>query len=198
GERHHRVHVPGGRNRTGEMRHDADFVGIAHRHDLEHLRNAANVWQRCAGEIDIALLNERTELRPCPPFLAWCQRHHRQQPQLRYLRSELFLANRVLDDERPRRFHETADLHGFVKIELLVEVDHPVAVRADSFADLLDRLDDEPNVRPRIEDRPAAGAAASATTGRRTGHVAASSRAASAWENATVDAVDTIPGRHRR
>ena len=82
-ERHHRLHVTGGRDRTGEMRHDADFVGIAHRHDLEHFRDAADVGQRRAGEIDVALLDERTELRPCPPLLARRQRHGRQQPQLR-------------------------------------------------------------------------------------------------------------------
>jgi hypothetical protein len=82
-----------------------------------------------------------------------------------------------------------------VKIELLVEVDHPVAVRPDSFADLLDCLDDQPDVRPRIEDR--AAPAASATTARRNSRVATASCASGAWENAAVDAIDPIPSRHR-
>jgi hypothetical protein len=44
-ESHHRLHVANGRNRTGEVRHDADFVQVAERHDFEHFRNAADVRQ---------------------------------------------------------------------------------------------------------------------------------------------------------
>ena len=125
------------------------------RHDLEHLGDAADVGQRRAGEVDVALLDERAELRARAPLLAGRERHGRQQPQLRDLRAELLLAHRILDDERPRRLHEPADFHGLVEIELLVQVDHPVAVRADAVADLLDRLDDQPDVRSRIEHRRA-------------------------------------------
>src|SRR5688572_19159850 len=35
GERHHRVHVAGRRDRAAEVRDDADLVGVAHGHDLE-------------------------------------------------------------------------------------------------------------------------------------------------------------------
>ena len=123
------------------------------------------------------------------------QRHGRQQPQLRDLRPELLLANRVLDAERPRRLHEPADFHRFVEIELLVQIDHPVAVRPDAFADLLDRLDDQPDVRPRIEDR--AAPAASATAASPCATPPPPPARAGARQNAAVDAVHAIPGRHR-
>ena len=76
------------------------------------------------------------------------------------LRAELLFANRILDAERPVRLHQPADFHRLVEVELLVQVDHPVAVRADAFADLLDRLDDLRDARPRIEHRAAAAATA--------------------------------------
>ena len=75
------------------------------------------------------------------------QRHGRQQPQLRDLRSELLFANRVLDAERPIRLHQPADFHRLVEVEFLVQVDHPVAIRADAVADLLDGLDDLADAR---------------------------------------------------
>jgi hypothetical protein len=62
------------------------------------------------------------------PLLARRQRHRRHQPQLRQLRPELLLAQRVLDDERAMRFQEAAHFDGLVEVELLMQVDHPVAV----------------------------------------------------------------------
>src|SRR3954451_14377441 len=112
-KRHHRLHVAGRRDGAGEMRHDAYLVGVAHRHDLEHLGDATDVGQRRAREIDVALLNQWTELRPCPPLLAWRERHRRQQSQLRDLCPELLLAHGILNAERPRWLHETTDFHGF-------------------------------------------------------------------------------------
>ena len=121
-----------------------------------------------AREVDVPLLDEGAELRPRPPLLPGRQRHGCQQPQ-RDLRSELFLANRVLDAERSRRLHQPADFHGLVEVELLVQVDHPVPIRADAVADLLDRLDDLADPRPRIEDRPAAAASPAGGTASRLG-----------------------------
>ncbi len=209
GERHHRVHVAGRRDRTGEVRHDADLVGIADGHDLEHLRDAADVGQRRAGEVDVPLLDEGTELRPRSPLFAGRQRHGRQQPQLRDLGPELLFANRVFDAERPGRLHEPADFHRLVEVELLVQIDHPVAVGADALADLLHRLDDQPDARSRIEHRAAPAATPAASTATRPGHRRArgctrrcptrsASRAAGARQNAAVDAVDAIARRHRR
>ena len=86
-----------------------------------------------------------TELRPRPPLFAGRERHGRQQAQLRDLGAELLFANRVLDAERAGRLHEPADFHGLVEVELLVQIDHPVAVRSDALADLLHRLDDQPD-----------------------------------------------------
>src|SRR2546423_452815 len=57
-ERDHGVHVAGRRDRAGEMRDDADAMGIARRHDLRHLGDAADVRQRRAGEVDVALFDE--------------------------------------------------------------------------------------------------------------------------------------------
>ena len=74
------------------MRHDADLVRIADRHDLEHLRDTADVRQRRTGEVDVPLLDERTEVSPRPPLLTGRERHGRQQPQFRNLRPELLLA----------------------------------------------------------------------------------------------------------
>ena len=101
------------------------------------------------------------------PLLAGRQRHGRQQPQLRNLRSELFLAYRVFDAERPIRLHQPADFHRLVEVEFLVQVDHPVPIRADAVADLLDGLDDLADARPRIEHRAAAAASPAAGTGSR-------------------------------
>ena len=109
---------------------------------LQHLGDAADVGQRRAREVDVALLDERAELRSRSPLLAGRERHRRQQPQLRDLRAELLLANRVLDAERTGRLHEPADFHRLVEVELLVQIDHPVAVGTDAVADLLHRLDD--------------------------------------------------------
>ena len=61
--------------------------------------------------------------------------------------AELFFAHRVLRAEGPERLHEPADFDRLVEIELLVQIDHPVAVRADAVADLLHRLDDLRDVR---------------------------------------------------
>ena len=49
------------------------------------------------------------------------------------------------------RFKEAAHFDGLVEIELLVQVDHPVAVRADAFTHLRGRLGNQPDARPRIE-----------------------------------------------
>ena len=73
----------GGAHRTRKVRHDADLVRVAHRHDLEHLGHAADVRQRRAREVDVAIFDERVELPTLTPLLAWRERHARQQSKLR-------------------------------------------------------------------------------------------------------------------
>ena len=72
-----------------------------------------------------------------------------------------------------------------MEVELLVHVDHPVALRTDAVADLLDRLNDQPDVRPRIERAAAAGVARSASC------------ATGARQDAAVHTEHSIAGRHR-
>ena len=81
--------VRGGADRAGKVRNDADLVGVAHRHDLEHLGDATDVRQRRAGEIDVAIFDERVELPALTPFLARRQRDARQQSKLGNLRPVL-------------------------------------------------------------------------------------------------------------
>src|SRR3954454_3877203 len=64
---HHRLHVAGSGDGAGEMRHDAYLVGVAYRHDLEHLGDAADEGKRPAREIDVALRTQASALRACPP-----------------------------------------------------------------------------------------------------------------------------------
>ena len=151
GERHHRVHVAGCGDRASEVRDDAYLVRVAHGHDLEHLGDTADVRERRTREVDVAMLDEGTEVGSGAPFLAGCQGNRRQQPQLRNLGAKLLLTQRVFDAERPVGLHQPADFNGFVKVELLVQVDHPVAIRADAVAYLFDRLNDQADARSRIE-----------------------------------------------
>ena len=187
GERNHGVHVPRGCNWSGEVGNDPDLVGIADRHDLQHLRDPAHVRQRRAREVDVALLDERAELGPRSPFLPRRERDGGQQPQLRNLRAELLLTHRILDAERAVRLHQPADFDGFVEVELLVQVDHPVAVGTDAFPNLRDGLDDQADARARVENGVAGGPGqcSSAATPR-------------ARQDPAVDPVHTIAGRHRR
>ena len=59
------------------------------------------------------------------------------------------------------RLHQAADLHRLVEVELLVQIDHPVAVGPDAVADLLDGLDDQRGCATgnRTPNRPAHPAA---------------------------------------
>ena len=181
--------MSGRRDRAGEVRHDPDFVRIAHGHDLQHLGDAADVRQRRPREVDVALLDEWAELRSRPPFFAGRQGHGGQQPQLRNLRAELLLTDRVLDDERAVRLQQPADFHRFVKIEFLVQVDHPVAVGPDAVAHLCRRLRNQSDVRSRVErgaagPSPAGGSSSGGATGAR--------------HDVAVHPEHAIAGRHRR
>jgi len=60
------------------------------------------------------------------------------------------------------RFQEAAHFDRFVEIELLMQIDHPVAVGADAVAHLRRRLGDQPDVRSRIEGRTLRRSATSA------------------------------------
>jgi hypothetical protein len=90
-----------------------------------------------------------------------------------------------------------------VEVELLVQVDHPVAVQADAIADLLDRLNDHPDARPRVEHRAAAPGTAPigrAASGRRAGApprgaaATGSARTTGARQDAAVHPVDAVAG----
>ena len=144
-------------------------------------------------------------------------RHRRQQPQLRKLRAELLFAKRVLDREGPKRLRQPARFDRLVEVELLMQVDHEVAVGSDALADLFQRLDDLRNARACIEQRsaPAAArrrrrrprparpgaAAARAPHQRRAAGPAAGPPArcaARARQDAAVDAIHAPAGGHRR
>ncbi len=208
GERHHRVHVPRRRDGPGEVRHDADLVVVAERHDLQHLGDAAHVRQRGAREVDIALFDKRTEIRAGAPFLTRRQRHRRQQPELRNLRTELLLAQRVLHAVRSNGLHQPAQFHGFVEVEALVQVDHPVAVAADTLADLRHRLDDLGDAGARVERSPTATspsggcARRTAAAGSRTGPTPARGRRRGPpgrrRANRPIHTIDAVARLHRR
>ena len=136
GERRQKMDVRGGRNRTGEVRHDSDFVRVAHRHDLQHLGDAADVRERRAGVVDIAIFDQRLELRSLTPFFAGREWHGRQHPKLWNLGPELFFPHWILYQERPERLDQAADLERFMEVELLMDVDRPVAVRSNAVEDL--------------------------------------------------------------
>jgi hypothetical protein len=57
------VHVANRRDRAGEVRHNPDFVQVAERHDFEHLGNAADIRQGGSCKVDIALFDQRSEIR---------------------------------------------------------------------------------------------------------------------------------------
>ena len=56
-----------------------------------------------------------------------------------------------------------------MKVELLMQVDHEVAVGSDALADLLERFDDLRNARARIERSSRPAAASRPPTGRTAG-----------------------------
>src|SRR5688500_17280028 len=93
-----------------------------------------------------------------------------------------------------------------MQVELLMQVDHEVAVRSDALADLLQRLDHLRNARACVEQRSATAAAlaAGSTARRRTrGRTRrrarpTGSRPTRARQDAAVYAVDAPAGRHRR
>ena len=119
-----------------------DFVQVAERHDFEHLGNPADIRQGGSGKVDIALFDERSEIRAGPPFFSCRQGNRSHKAQLGELRAKLFLPQRIFRAKRPGRSDPITDLDRFGKIEALVKVDHPVAIRSDAFADLFRRFAD--------------------------------------------------------
>ena len=84
-----------------------------------------------------------------------------------------------------------------MEVELLVQINHPVAIRADAVADLLDRLNNLANARSRVEHRPPAPAGRCKTRTRRCRAPPASAGGATrARKNSPVDAVDAIARAH--
>ena len=61
----------------------------------------------------------------------------RHLPQLRDVLERVLVAHRVFDEVGLVLFDHPAGAEGVVQVEALVEVDAPVAVCADAFADLL-------------------------------------------------------------
>src|SRR5438105_11695569 len=212
--------VRGGRNRTGEMRHDSDFVRVAHCHDLQHFGDAADVRERRAGVVDIAIFDQRLELRSLTPFFAGREWHGRQHPKLRNLGPELFFPHRIFYQERPERLDQAADFERFMEVEFLMDVDRPVAGRSDSVSNLFRGFRDCENARARIKILTLLPTAAAARriTGARSASTTASSgtgpaaRTAATWRSATaddavksgiglntsIDPVGIVPGGHRR
>src|SRR5439155_22433051 len=200
-----------------EVRHDPDFVRVAHRHDLQHLGDAADVRERRAGVVDVAIFDQRLELRSLTPFFAGREWHGRQHPKLWNLGPELFFPHWILYQERPERLDQAADLERFMEVELLMDVDRPVAVRSNAVADLFGRFRDREDTRARVEElsllitaSDATTAAAGACIPRATSAAAApaggSRRSAAAYDavksgiglNTSIDPVGIVPGGHRR
>src|SRR5690606_13015501 len=130
------------------------------------------------------------------------------QPELRNLRTELLLAQRVLHAVRSNRLHQPAQFHGFVEVEALVQVDHPVAIAADALADLRNGLDDLGDARARVERSPTA-AATSAGCARRTAAARSGTGPAPARgrrrgtsgrrrTNRAIHTIDAVSRLHRR
>src|SRR4029079_11476364 len=123
-----------------------------------------DVWQRATRKVDVAGLDQGVELPALSPLLARRERHRREDAELGNLRPELFFSDGIFDDEWPRWFDELADFERLVEIELLVDVDHPVAFRPNALADLFGRLRNLENSQPGIEHLPHRGRATAATT----------------------------------
>ena len=79
------------------------------------------------------------------------QRAGRHQPQLGNFLERLLVAHGIFDEERLVLFDQPAAAKRVGKIELLVEVDHPVTL-ADTFTDFLARRGNQPHTLMRVED----------------------------------------------
>ena len=62
--------------------------------------------------------------------------------QLGQVHQRVLVAHRILDEERLVLFDRAAGAHRVIEVEPLVEVDAPVAVGPDAFADFLALLRD--------------------------------------------------------
>src|ERR1035437_9254856 len=115
-------------------------------------------------------------------LLARRERQNRHLPEFGDLGPELLFSHRILEHEGTERLEQASDLHHFLEIELLVDVEEPVAVRSDPLADLFARLGDREDARARVEDRPPLLAPTPATS-------TSGARAPSSWGSpaATAD-----------
>ncbi len=142
GERREAVDERRGGDRSGEVRHDADGVRLADGRDLHHLGDAADVGQRRADVVDVVVLDELVEVPPVAPFLAVGEGDGRHLPQLRQVHEGVLVAHGILDEVGLVLLDPAARAQRVVEVEALVEVDAPVAVRADALAHFLALRDD--------------------------------------------------------
>ena len=144
-ERGEAVDESRGRDRSGEVRHDAHRVGFAERRNLHHLGDAADVRQCRADEVDVVAFDQPVEVPLETPFLTMRQRHRRHLPQLRDVLKRVFVTHRILDEERLVLLDRPARAKRIVEVEALMEIDAPVPVRADSLAHVFAVLRDLPD-----------------------------------------------------
>ena len=110
------------------MRDDAYGVRLAHRRDLHHLRDAADIGQRGAHVVDVVVLHEPVEVPALAPLLAVRQRAGGHLAQLGDVLERVLVAHRVFYQEGLVLLDQLAAAQRVGEVEPLVEVDGEVAV----------------------------------------------------------------------
>jgi len=112
-------------------------VSFAESGDLLHLGDAADVGDRGADVVDVVGFDELVEVPAAAPFLSRREGNRRDLAELGDVFEEGFGADGVFDQIGLEVFQELAAAFGIGVVEALVEVDEPVTVLADAFADFL-------------------------------------------------------------
>src|SRR5438105_4782658 len=81
GKRPETINEGSRRDRPCEMGNNADEVCLADRGDLHHLRDPADVRERCANVVDIVVLDQLVKVPAVAPLLAGRDRDSYHSPQ---------------------------------------------------------------------------------------------------------------------
>ena len=87
----------GGRDRAGEMGHDANIVRLAEGTDADQLGDAAGVRERDANEVEVVVLDQREKIPAGAQFFAGGEGEDRHAAQLGNVLDKRVGLHRILD-----------------------------------------------------------------------------------------------------